>query len=45
MKENTRGSAPKHPRIAAIEETTDNLIGRAGLTLFARYLEGIGLPP
>jgi hypothetical protein len=43
MKENTRESAPKHPRIAAIEETTDTLTGRAGLALFARYLDGIGL--
>jgi hypothetical protein len=43
MKENTRESTPKHPRIAGIEETTDTLTGRAGLALFARYLDGIGL--
>ena len=43
MKKNTRKSPPNHPRIAAIEETTDTLTGRAGLALFARYLDGIGL--
>ena len=36
--------APKtHPRIDSIEETTDTLTSRAGLALFARYLDSIGL--
>jgi hypothetical protein len=43
MKKNTRKSPRKHPRIAGIEETTDTLTGRAGLALFARYLDGIDL--
>ncbi|MFV1963134.1 MAG: IS1380 family transposase [Acidimicrobiia bacterium] len=43
MKKNTRESNPKHPRIAAVEVTDDTLTGRAGLALFARYLDGIGL--
>ena len=32
-----------HPRIDSIEETTDTLTSRAGLALFARYLDSIGL--
>ncbi len=43
MKVNTTESAPKHPRIVAIEEGTDILTGRAGLALSALYLDGIGL--
>ncbi len=36
--------APKtHPRIDGIEETTDTLTSRAGLALFARYLDSNGL--
>ncbi len=31
------------PRIDGIEETTDTLTSRAGLALFARYLDSIGL--
>lgn len=35
----------KHPRIAGIEVTPDTLTSRAGLALFARYLDQIGLRP
>jgi hypothetical protein len=35
----------KHPRIAGIEVTSDTLTSRAGLALFARYLDQIGLRP
>jgi len=43
MSKNTRKSSPKHPEIAAIEVTNDTLTNRAGLALFARYLDGIDL--
>ena len=43
MKNNTRESHPKHPQIADIEITEDTLTSRAGLALFVRYLDGIGL--
>lgn len=43
MSQHNRSAAAKHPKIAAIEETTDNLTSRAGLTLFCRYLDNIGL--
>jgi len=33
----------RHARIAGIEVTTDTLTSRAGLALFARYLDEIGL--
>ena len=40
---NTANPSNKHPRIAGIEVTSDTLTGRAGLALFARYLDQIGL--
>ncbi|MFH1844320.1 MAG: IS1380 family transposase, partial [bacterium] len=43
MAHNTRYSAAGHPKISAIEETSDNLTSRAGLALFARYLDKIGI--
>jgi len=43
MADNTRSRAANHPPIAAIEETTDTLTSRAGLALFARYLDRIGI--
>ena len=43
MKKNTRESHPKHPKIVNIEVTEDKLTSRAGLALFVRYLDGIGL--
>jgi hypothetical protein len=43
MKKNTAESRIKPPRIADIEVTSDTLTSRAGLALFARYLEQIGL--
>ena len=43
MKNNTRESHPKPPQIADIEVTEDTLTSRAGLALFVRYLDGIGL--
>ena len=35
--------ASQHPRIARIEMTSDTLTSRAGLALFSRYLDGIGI--
>lgn len=43
MSHNNRSLAADHPHIAAIEETTDTLTSRAGLALFARYLDRIDL--
>jgi len=40
---NTAKPSSKHPRIAEIEVTSDTLTSRAGLALFARYLDQIGL--
>jgi hypothetical protein len=40
---NTAKSSSKHPRIAGIEVTSDTLTSRAGLALFARYLDQIEL--
>jgi len=36
-------AASQHTRIAGIEVTSDTLTCRAGLALFSRYLDGIGL--
>ena len=41
--QNTAKPSSKHPRIAEIEVTSDTLTSRAGLALFARYLDQIGL--
>lgn len=43
MSKNTRKSSHKHPEISAIEVTNDTLTSRAGLALFARYLDSIDL--
>lgn len=43
MGKGNTGRAGFHPRIAGIEETSDTLTSRAGLALFARYLDRIGL--
>ena len=43
MTYDSRSSAANHPKITAIEETTDTLTSRAGLALFARYLDKIGI--
>ena len=43
MAKHSRSAAQKHPKIAAIETTADNLTSRAGLALFGRYLDNIGL--
>jgi hypothetical protein len=40
---NTADPASKHPRLAGIEITDDTLTSRAGLSLFARYLDGVGI--
>ncbi len=39
----SRSRAAGHLQISAVEETTDTLTSRAGLVLFARYLDRIGL--
>lgn len=39
----TAEQTSRHPRIAGIELTSDTLTSRAGLALFARYLDQIGL--
>jgi hypothetical protein len=39
----TAAVASKHPHIDRIEVTGDVLTGRAGLALFARYLDGTGI--
>ena len=43
MSHNNRYAAANHPEISAIEETSDTLTSRAGLALFARYLDQIGI--
>jgi len=43
MTHHSRSSTTNHPKIAAIEETNDTLTSRAGLVLFARYLDKIGI--
>jgi hypothetical protein len=43
MGKDSSKSKRRHPRIAAIEVTSDTLTSRAGLALFARYLDKIGL--
>ena len=43
MGQDSRESSREHPQIADIEVTSDTLTGRAGLALFARYLDRIGL--
>lgn len=43
MAKHSRSAAQKHPKIAAIETTADNLTSRAGLALFGRYLDNVGL--
>ncbi len=43
MSQDSRSRAASHLRISAVEETTDTLTSRAGLALFARYLDRIGL--
>ena len=43
MAHRSRYPAANHPKIAAIEETSDTLTSRAGLALFARYLDKIGI--
>jgi len=43
MAHRNRYPATNHPQIAAIEETRDTLTSRAGLALFARYLDRIGI--
>jgi len=43
MAHSNRSSRANHPQIAAIVETSDTLTSRAGLALFARYLDRIGL--
>lgn len=43
MTQNNRFPEDSHPLISAIEETSDTLTSRAGLALFARYLDRIGL--
>ena len=43
MSHNSRSSAQKHPQISAVELTGDTLTSRAGLLLFARYIDKIGL--
>jgi len=43
MAHGNRSSDANHPQISAIEVTSDNLTSRAGLTMFARYLDRIGV--
>jgi hypothetical protein len=43
MAHGNRSSDVNHPQISAIEVTSDNLTSRAGLALFARYLDRIGV--
>lgn len=43
MAHHSRYPAENHPQIAAIEETGDTLTSRAGLALFARYFDRIGI--
>ena len=43
MAHRNRYAATNHPQISAIEETSDTLTSRAGLALFARYLDRIGI--
>jgi len=43
MTHDIRSSAENHPQISAVELTNDNLTSRAGLLLFARYIDKIGL--
>jgi hypothetical protein len=43
MDHNNRSRGSDHPQINAIEETGDTLTSRAGLALFARYLDRIGI--
>lgn len=43
MKKITPIPSPDHPRLDGIETTNDTLTNRAGLALFARYLDGIDL--
>jgi len=42
MIHNNRYPSTNHPHISAILETSDTLTSRAGLLLFARYLNRIG---
>ena len=43
MVHDIRSSAPSHPKISGIELTSDTLTSRAGMLLFARYIDKIGL--
>jgi len=43
MAKHNRSAALRHPKIVAIETTADTLTSRAGLALFGRYLDNIGL--
>ena len=43
MSHDSRSRAASHLQIYAVEETADTLTSRAGLALFARYLDRIGL--
>ncbi len=43
MSKNSRESNLDHPQLSGIEVTQDTLTSRAGLALFARYLDRIGL--
>jgi len=43
MTHDSRSSRSNHPQISAIEQTSDTLTSRAGLLLFARYIDKIGL--
>lgn len=43
MKDSSRNPARREGRIDGISVTGDTLTGRGGLTLFSRYLDGVGL--
>jgi hypothetical protein len=45
VKKITPESTPDHPRLSGIEITNDRLTSRAGLALFARYLDRIDFLP